>query len=312
MFFAAGPLATAACGCPATDYSFDRTLRLDLNSSDPAVQDAIAAAIGSDLGQSCDALCSQPQTGTGSETLVGCERGELDGDAAVVCHVHGHDDCGGVGRVPPGLMPAPSLPVRGDVRGEYLARAARLEAAAVHAFVLLGRELHLHGAPPELVAAAERAAVEELGHARAVASLARRFGVQPELPELRDRLEPRALLDVALDNATEGCVRETLGALVAAHQARHAADPEVRHALGHVAVEELSHAELSWRIAEWFESVASREDRSRVRAARDALLRELAAAPTPAPDARLQHDLGLPSAETRRALTRDLCDMVLS
>jgi len=194
-----------------------------------------------------------------------------------------------------------------------LARAAQLEAASVHAFLLLEDELALYGAPEALVVAARRAALEELRHASTVSGLARRYGVQPTPPVVRrTALETRSRLDMAVDNAVEGCVRETLGALVAGHQALHAEDLEVRHALSHVAVEELGHAQLSWRISAWFERVASDGESRRVRAARDAALGELGETSVPEPHPILQRDLGLPNAAQRGALVRELREVVLA
>src|SRR5205814_4301213 len=49
----------------------------------------------------------------------------------------------------------------------------------------------------------------------------------------------------------EGCVGETLGALLAAEQLRLASDPEVRRILQRIAKDELRHAELAWTFLAW-------------------------------------------------------------
>src|SRR5260221_4003130 len=54
---------------------------------------------------------------------------------------------------------------RASAVGETLARAAWLEAASIHAFRRLARELHAHGAPRALVEAARTCARDEIRHA---------------------------------------------------------------------------------------------------------------------------------------------------
>jgi len=61
-----------------------------------------------------------------------------------------------------------------------------------------------------------------------------------------------ALVDVALENAVEGCVRETYGALIATRQAEAASDPVVRRAMRKIAADETAHAALSWDVASFF------------------------------------------------------------
>lgn len=134
--------------------------------------------------------------------------------------------------------------------GQFFANAAHLEAASVHAFEQLAGELAAHAAPRALVRAALRSRADEIRHALATARMARRFGGRPARPVIGER-SPRALFDVALDNATEGCVRETFGALVATVQAGRARDPLVRRSLRAIAADETRHAVLSWAIDAW-------------------------------------------------------------
>ena len=56
---------------------------------------------------------------------------------------------------------------------------------------------------------------------------------------------PRRPVEIARENAEEGCVRETFGALLAAHQAAYACDPEVREVMTRIAGDELRHAALA-------------------------------------------------------------------
>ncbi|MEZ4394929.1 MAG: ferritin-like domain-containing protein [Polyangiales bacterium] len=163
----------------------------------------------------------------------------------------------------------------GDVVGRYFAAAAQLEAASVVAFRTLSAELAAHGAPADLVAQATRAADEERRHARITRALARARGATP--PKVRLGLQaPRGLTAIAVENAVEGCVRETFGALVAHYQRAHAEDPAVREAMDVIADDETGHAALAWSVAAWLDETLDADARAAVRAARDEAVRDLA------------------------------------
>jgi hypothetical protein len=171
-----------------------------------------------------------------------------------------------VGRRPPGLLPSPPCASPSAV-ARYWVEAARLEAASVSAFRRLCRELGRHGAPRALRDAARRAAREEIAHARMVSRLARAFGAAPG-PVRTMPLPLRDIETVAIENAIEGCVRETYGALVSFWQARTASSSRVREVYARIAEDELSHAALAWRVADWIEARLPQPARERVRAAR--------------------------------------------
>lgn len=159
-------------------------------------------------------------------------------------------------------------------QGDWLARAAWLEAASVHAFVRLARELEAHGAPAELVARAKASARDEARHARIMRKLARKHGSR--VPRVIPTDMPvRGLESIARENAVEGCVGETLGALLAAHRALSDSDPEMREAMAAIAPDELRHAALGWAVAEWVHANLADDARARVRAARDEAARSM-------------------------------------
>jgi hypothetical protein len=172
--------------------------------------------------------------------------------------------CGAVGRLPAGLCRRPR-PIRGAAVGRFFAEVAELEASAVAAFGQLADELAVHRAPRRLLRDAVRSRRDEIRHARVTARLARRYGAIPTMPRVRP-IAPRSLVEVAADNAVEGCVRETFGALVATLQARRAADPIVRRAMRSIAIDETRHAALSWELAAWAEARMSPAERRRVAA----------------------------------------------
>lgn len=209
-----------------------------------------------------------------------------------------------IGRIPAALR-SPGELVQGSSVGTYLAKAAHLEAASVHAFERLARELAAHGAPDELIAAAESAARDEVRHAQLMGALAERHGVRALAAEVDD-LPVRSLEEIALENAVEGCVRETFGAVVGAFQAQHARDGAVRRAMQEIARDEARHAGLSQRVHVWCSERLDAEARARLYAAQRSALEQLEAecASELRVDARTA--LGLPTAQLSRALLREL------
>jgi hypothetical protein len=159
--------------------------------------------------------------------------------------------------------------------GDVLAGRAYLEEVSVHAFARLERELAAHGAPPSLLRDARRARRDEVRHTAMMSRLARRFGGRPRSPQPLAPVEVRSLRDIALENAVEGCVRETYGAVVGLVEARRSSDRDVRGAMEQIGADECRHAELAWEVARWILprlTAAEREEiRRSMRSAIDAL-----------------------------------------
>jgi hypothetical protein len=130
------------------------------------------------------------------------------------------------------------------------------EHASIAAFARFTMMLLSVAAPPELVAASQRASLDEITHARDCFALAHRYGARDTGPgalDVHDALGPgpRSLADLAALTAEEGCVGETLGAALAAEQLAVAVDPEVRRILARIVRDEARHAELAWRFIAW-------------------------------------------------------------
>jgi hypothetical protein len=133
-------------------------------------------------------------------------------------------------------------------------RDARMEHASVASFARFTLELLGCAAPPELVADAQRAALDEIEHARLCFSLAARFAGEPLGPGALDvggSELSRSLAECAVAAFNEGCIGETIAALSAREQLRHARDFEVEAALTRIAEDEERHAELAWRFVAW-------------------------------------------------------------
>ncbi len=214
-----------------------------------------------------------------------------------------------IGRRPAGLARRKS---RGSSRaGAYLASVAHLEAASVDAFESLARELAHHGAPRSLVLRAGIARRDEIRHARVMRRLASRYGGQFRAPRVA-RLAVRGLEALALDNAAEGCVRETFGALVGMWQAEQAKDPTVRRVMRRIAQDEARHASLAWAIDAWIRPRLDAEARERVEAARRKTLETVAAEARAGNDPALVRALGLPDGPAGERLSRHFADAILA
>jgi hypothetical protein len=234
----------AGCTC---DYTVITRLPAD-------TYDRLFAEHGSDPlpTEVCVELCAPgsaatgtADTGYGQRDVLGCRLVRVDWtDEGVVCDMTDHG-CG-IGRRPPGLAGSPAP---GRSLGAWLASSAHLELASVAAFLRLAHELEHHGAPAPLVEAARRAAADEVRHADATARRARREGVEPPPVHLTPT-PPRSLLELALDNAREGCAGEAMGAVLASHAAQHVSDG-LRELFGPIAAEEAGHAVLSLAIHRW-------------------------------------------------------------
>lgn len=293
------PLSATGAGCGASSVSGcnspqqgEQTFRIaELTLPDGGTPDP---------GSSCEALCAvAPFAVQGAACELVSSPGASSPDQ-VKCKVQYLCE----GRRPEGLRSDGA--VAGPVLGALFARMAHLEAASVPAFERLAEELAAHGAPARLVRVARRSAAEEVRHARAMEALAARHGA-PSPEVMVAPFQPRSLEALALENAVEGCVRETFGALLAGWQAQRAEDGAVREALGAIAPDELRHAELSWAIDAWAMGRLSPEARARVEAARRAawlaLERDAEGSTLPEEVARRA---GLPSPEVARRLVQEL------
>jgi hypothetical protein len=133
-------------------------------------------------------------------------------------------------------------------------RDALEEHASIAAFARFTMLLLSVGAPPDLVARTQRACIDELQHARACFALAERYSGQPVGPaalRIDDAIGAMSLEEIAVLTAEEGCVGETLGAILAERQLAGATDEVARATLEKIAKDEMRHADLAWRFVAW-------------------------------------------------------------
>lgn len=219
----------------------------------------------------CIALCEQEADAFDWELTCSVPELTPEGEVLIVCHWT--IGCDGRRHA---CLRSSGAGAGGDAVTSWLARVAHDEAGSVHAFIALRRELARHGAPRPLLARLRRAAADERRHARVVDRLVRARGGRWRRPVVT-ACPRRELLAIAVENAVEGCVRETWAALSAAHQARCAGDRRIRAAMVGIALDEQGHAELAWAIDGWLRGRLDAEEWAQVEAARAGAAEQLRA-----------------------------------
>ncbi|HSC88654.1 MAG TPA: hypothetical protein VLC09_15330, partial [Polyangiaceae bacterium] len=114
-------------------------------------------------------------------------------------------------------------------------------------------------------------------------------------------------LELAIENAREGCVAETQAALLVARQASAATNEELRVDLARIAADEASHAQLAWDLHGIYLERLNDDERRVLEAELEVALRRLEeGAEPPEPNAFERGMLGLPPVAEAVALRRGL------
>jgi hypothetical protein len=154
-----------------------------------------------------------------------------------------------------------------------LARAwtdAALRAhAAVATYARFALQLMSLGAPPQLLQGCSQAMQEELAHAQACFSLARRYATSQVGPgPLPTTALPEAdVTAVVLEVVERGCIAEAVSALCAREALEHCQDPATREVLVRHHAAKAQQAQLAWRFVAWALRGAQRELPDHVRVA---------------------------------------------
>lgn len=136
----------------------------------------------------------------------------------------------------------------------------RTEHASVAAFARLTLDLMALGAPPELVADANRDALDEIRHAELCFGLARAIdgrvespGAFPEAARTRmlSRSRTLALAELAVDSLVDGALHEGVSARIIAKLARRCEAPAIHAILKEIAADEGRHARHGWDVVRW-------------------------------------------------------------
>ena len=207
------------------------------------------------------------------------------------------------GRLPPGQH---SLSGIDGSAGSWLARMAELETGAVRAFEHLAHELDAHGLA-DFATHALDAAADEVRHAEAITRLALSAGHCPHGHAVRPT-PVRSLLEVALDNAAEGCGRELIGAEINARQASTASNAQVRATMAAITPDERAHGALSLELARTLMPRLTVSERRQVREAQEMSLLRFDAESAAGLNRAAQRSLGLLEGEQLETLSRRLLE----
>jgi hypothetical protein len=130
--------------------------------------------------------------------------------------------------------------------------AGQIEHSSIASFSTTVLALLSLGAPASLVEETQRAALDELEHAKLCFGLAaaldgRAIGPGP-FPRAR---VSTSVADLVESLVVDGCLGEVAGALEAEESAGTCDDPTIRAALERIARDEAAHAELAYRTLAW-------------------------------------------------------------
>jgi hypothetical protein len=148
-------------------------------------------------------------------------------------------------------------PATAEALGRAWLDDALMEHASVASFARFTLQLLGVGAPADLVRDATTAATDEVHHATLCFAVAARLvgrraePLGPAALGIDGALGVPSLAEIVHDAVLEGCVGETIAALVAHRRLERARDAGVRAALARIAEDESRHAELAWRFLRW-------------------------------------------------------------
>lgn len=194
---------------------------------------------------------------------------------------------------------------------------ARMEHASIASFARFTLDLLALGAPPELIFDAQSASLDEIEHARLCFEQASRYGQASMGPGSLSMSGTERAISLARSAAavvSEGCVGETIAALVAREQSVRAEDPAAREALNRIADDEERHAALAWRYVRWAIATGGVAVRRAVETAFQESVALARVAPTPSYDVRDRaawHRHGRLDRDETLAVTRSALEDVI-
>jgi hypothetical protein len=240
--------AQADGGCPADDDALEQIVERDKPSCSPYLDEPGAKLLNGECCYEVSYDCAPHTMGcnySGRPLLI--EGRPLEG---VARRLLGWQDA---------RLPRPDLTGLSTQERRLLAvhwaRIGAAEYASIAGFQRFAMDLMANGAPPDLIVSAQRAALDELRHARLAFTLASAFADAPIGPGALDLPAAipihRSLTELAVATAQEGCTVETLSTCLLAEALDRATDPAVIAALTQMRRDEDRHATLAWRTLQW-------------------------------------------------------------
>ncbi len=233
--------------------------------SDPTLPSELTTVI--DAGATCpdyrtvdSVACANPTATACCYTVItkpNCQLGRpfrVDDEARAAAATKRADWCD---RIAPTPVEALGDAARADLAVRWT-RDALAEHASIAAFARVTLELLAVGAPAHLVRDTQAAMGDEIRHAEQSFALASRYAgrsIGPDTLPIGVEAPSTSLAAIAASTVRDGCIEETISALVAAEARDAATDPQVRATLTEIAADEAHHAELAWRTVDWALSI---------------------------------------------------------
>ena len=147
----------------------------------------------------------------------------------------------------------PNNSLNGEIGRRWLEQAEG-EHASVASFARNTLQLLTLGSPSELLVASQQAGIDEVNHAKIsydIASANVGLKLAPGPLDVQKSLKKLDLMNVIRSIIHEGCVGETLAAVVARVRGHGTDDPYIKKSLLQITEEETNHAQLAWDTIEW-------------------------------------------------------------
>ena len=128
------------------------------------------------------------------------------------------------------------------------------EHASVASFAQHTLQLLNMGAPPSLLMGSQKAALDEIKHAKMCYGIAGAFlgtTIQPSSLDVDRSVKSRSGEETIQSVINEGCIGETIAAVRAQLGAHYAKQPMVKDSLETIAADEANHAQLAWNTVQW-------------------------------------------------------------
>jgi len=128
------------------------------------------------------------------------------------------------------------------------------EHASVASFARHTLQLMSMGAPATLLTGSQKAALDEIRHARMCYGIAKSFleaKIQPNTLNIDGSVKTMRKSEIIQSVITEGCIGETVAAVRAQLSAHYAKEQRVKDILEEIAADETNHSQLAWNTVQW-------------------------------------------------------------
>jgi len=128
------------------------------------------------------------------------------------------------------------------------------EHASVASFARHTLQLLSMGAPGSLLMGSQKAALDEIKHAKMCYSIAETFlgdVIQPSTLDIDGSVRAQSKEEVIQSVINEGCIGETISAVRAQVGSQYAKQPMIKDMLETIAADETNHAQLAWNTVQW-------------------------------------------------------------